>query len=371
MGNQKFPDEVYQDTISRDYLMEIEDSIGVSRLLDKTTMKLFTGVVIDSFDIGVSGLLVDGRWEGIYRHWYQSGQLRVELNYENGEMVGLLREWYENGQLKGKYNCENGEMVGLQREWYENGQLKEEWNYENGEMVGLLREWYENGQLKGEWNYENGKYHGLLREWYENGQLKVELNRENGKYHGLERWWYPNGQLRREGNNENGEMVGLERWWYPNGQLKVEWNWENGERHGLQREWYENGQLKVESNYENGVKVTPPKSVSPPKSTSPCRYNPDVFLSTMKLLPFESVYRGHPIELTRFDKGEKECVVGYRVCYDNSLLCHDVEFTFRWDCDEMENRISAMITGQMFNRTTSITVNQISQFILQDFYPGY
>ncbi len=238
MGNQKFPDEVYQDTISRDYLMEIEDSIGVSRLLDKTTMKLFTGVVIDSFDIGVSGLLVDGRWEGIYRKWYQSGQLKGEGNFENGKYHGLVRVWYENGQLQVESNYENGKYHGLGRMWYEDGQLQVEWNHENGEPHGLGREWYENGQLKGEWNYENGEVHGLVRNWYENGQLKGE--------------W----------NYDNGEMVGLQRDWYENGQLRVESNYENGELHGLSREWYENGQLMGEWNYENGVEVTPPKSTS-------------------------------------------------------------------------------------------------------------
>ena len=56
-------------------------------------------------------------------------------------------------------------------EWYENGQKKSEVNYNDGKRDGLETAWYENGQKKSESNWRDG----LWIKWYENGQKKSEI----------------------------------------------------------------------------------------------------------------------------------------------------------------------------------------------------
>ena len=94
---------------------------------------------------------------------------------------GLWREWYENGQLKWTGTYKDEKEVGLWRGWYENGQLESEGNYKDGEWDGLWRGWYENGNKRGEWNWKDGGWDGLQRHWHENGQLWFEINSKNGE----------------------------------------------------------------------------------------------------------------------------------------------------------------------------------------------
>jgi len=37
---------------------------------------------------------------GLYKEWYENGQLEFEENYNNGKKDGLQKHWEENGQLK-------------------------------------------------------------------------------------------------------------------------------------------------------------------------------------------------------------------------------------------------------------------------------
>ena len=107
--------------------------------------------------------------------------IELERNYKDGKLDGLFKEWYENGQLKEEGNYKDGERDGLQRHWYENGQLKYEGNFKDGKGDGLEKLWYENGQLRYEGNIKDGELDGLFKEWYENGQLKYEGAWKDGK----------------------------------------------------------------------------------------------------------------------------------------------------------------------------------------------
>jgi len=79
----------------------------------------------------------------------------IEERYENGIKHGLYRSWYQNGQLEAEGNYVNGEIDGAVRAWHENGQLKLEATYLSGLENGLYREWSKDGQLLFEENYEN------------------------------------------------------------------------------------------------------------------------------------------------------------------------------------------------------------------------
>ena len=169
--------------------------------------------------LGISGIPIDGR-DGVWRFWYENGQLEQQGNYVNDKEDGLWRFWYENGQLKRQGNFVNGNAEGLWRFWYENGQLSQQGNTVNGNEEGLWRFWYENGQLKQQGNYVNDEMEGLWRFWYENGQLKQQGNFVNGNAEGLWRIWYENGQLEQQGNYVNHKEDGLWRYWYENGERK-------------------------------------------------------------------------------------------------------------------------------------------------------
>jgi antitoxin component YwqK of YwqJK toxin-antitoxin module len=45
-----------------------------------------------------------GKLNGIYKAYYENGQLYSEVNYINDKKNGIYNSYYENGQLRKKVN---------------------------------------------------------------------------------------------------------------------------------------------------------------------------------------------------------------------------------------------------------------------------
>jgi antitoxin component YwqK of YwqJK toxin-antitoxin module len=239
-------------------------------------------------------------WTGVWKEWYDNGQIKVKMTIENGLIVSTVTGWYESGvkeyesiELEGNNrhsifyyptgeketefigdmvdrneikNCkmyytngwfkkdmakQNKKLHGYYVEWYKNGLKKCEGTYVNGLMEGLYQSWYENGQKHSEVTYANEKMEGLYKIWYQNGQKHSEVTYVNGKMEGLYKIWYQNGHKKEEYTYVNGKREGLYLW-YENGHKKEEYTYVNGKIEGLYQTWYENGQKHSEVTYVNG-----------------------------------------------------------------------------------------------------------------------
>ena len=96
-----------------------------------------------------------------------------EGNYKDDKLDGKWTEWDENGQIDLERNYKDGELVSETKySYYENGQKKWEENYKDGKLDGKCTAWDENGQKESEENYKDGKQDGKWTRWYENGQKK-------------------------------------------------------------------------------------------------------------------------------------------------------------------------------------------------------
>ena len=88
---------------------------------------------------------IDGVKDGLYRRWYENGQVEVERNFKDGKQNGYYRRWYGNDQLKVEGIYKNGKQEGIYREWHENGQIFVESNYKDGIWISS-KYWDENGK---------------------------------------------------------------------------------------------------------------------------------------------------------------------------------------------------------------------------------
>jgi antitoxin component YwqK of YwqJK toxin-antitoxin module len=72
---------------------------------------------------------------------------------------GVDRTYYdtEKTQLKSEVFIYNGKKEGVYKEYYEDGELLSEVNYINGKKNGIYNSYYDNGQLSSEINYIDGK----------------------------------------------------------------------------------------------------------------------------------------------------------------------------------------------------------------------
>jgi antitoxin component YwqK of YwqJK toxin-antitoxin module len=193
---------------------EITNSVYTYR---KITYKKGEIVEIYDFDTNLNDICSSGI------HYFQKADAafyyELPVNY-----TGLYKEWYDNGQLEIECAYKNGILNGTYQLWYGNGQLEMECTYKDGKKDGLRRKLYENGQLKVECTYKDGKYDGLYKEWFPNGQLKVECTFKDG----LCKKWDTDDQLIQECTYKSGELDGLCKMWHENGQLIQECTYKDG-----------------------------------------------------------------------------------------------------------------------------------------------
>ncbi|APZ45014.1 hypothetical protein BW723_01330 [Polaribacter reichenbachii] len=63
---------------------------------------------------------VDGKLDGKFNEYYDSGNLKVDGKYKNGAKDGNWKSYYKNGKIKSKGRYKDGEKVGIWKFFYKN-----------------------------------------------------------------------------------------------------------------------------------------------------------------------------------------------------------------------------------------------------------
>ena len=86
--------------------------------------------------------------------------------YSGGKpYTGKTVTHYDNETVKMESSFKKGKKDGLFRVWFENGQLNEIRHYRKNEMDGVWTTWNEKGVKVGEAGYRKGKKHGEWLVW--------------------------------------------------------------------------------------------------------------------------------------------------------------------------------------------------------------
>src|ERR1019366_4950112 len=75
--------------------------------------------------------------------YFESGKIRYESTYVNGEREGKGLGYFESGKIVGEENYLNGEREGKRIEYFESGKIRYEENYLNGAMEGKWIAYFE------------------------------------------------------------------------------------------------------------------------------------------------------------------------------------------------------------------------------------
>ena len=104
------------------------------------------------------GNLLNGKEEGLWTFWSESGLKILEVTYNDGKLEGLITSWYEDGRKQSEQHFKDGKENGLHTKWYElNGKKQSEQHFKDGKLDGLYIDWYDNGQKSYEGVYKEGK----------------------------------------------------------------------------------------------------------------------------------------------------------------------------------------------------------------------
>lgn len=224
---------------------------------------------VDNSKIFRRGILVgegiyddQGIKQGLWKEYYDTGELRSEGKYEAGTRVGEWKFYYKNGKLdqKGKYI--KGKPEGDWRWFYENGNPWREEIYSKGKEDGSAVEYNDTGLVVAKGEFIEGEKEGLWN--YQYGDFREEGSYKDGQQDGEWKSWYKNGELSFEGKYINGLEDGKHVWYYDNGKVREEGKYILGSREGVWKKYDPEGLEAIEITYENnkeikvdGIKVKP------------------------------------------------------------------------------------------------------------------
>lgn len=102
------------------------------------------------------------------------------LGDDNTDIVsenGLNKIYYTNrtGLIKEKFFKKKGLIDGLFEEWYENGNIKRQLNYQDGNQVGNIYTYDDDGDLIREAEIKDNNYVNEIKEFYKNGNLRIKI----------------------------------------------------------------------------------------------------------------------------------------------------------------------------------------------------
>jgi len=147
-----------------------------------TTLSISVMEYHEEFEDGVflgSGFLENGKKTGKWSYFYETGELKNEIEYQDGIENGSFKLFHKNGQIAIECQHLNGSNVGVWKEYYESGQLQEVIEYINGEGF-TLDFWDEDGThlLKNGTGKKIVRYGGLFNDVWEQYFDKKQFIRE-------------------------------------------------------------------------------------------------------------------------------------------------------------------------------------------------
>ncbi len=118
------------------------------------------------------GVTTGGKADGIWRSYYESGNLKSIVNYRAGKVEGEAAFYYDDDDqlIKAKMIFINEKINGEYVEYYESGSKKALLEYKDGKANGDAEFYYDGGKIKIEGKFKEGKKSGKWKYYTEDGQ---------------------------------------------------------------------------------------------------------------------------------------------------------------------------------------------------------
>ena len=96
----------------------------------------FNDVPISGEVTGLStGILIEGKRDGIWRWYHTNGQLITKAEFKNGIRNGFFEDYFYNGQMGAQGDYKNGVRHGLWKFYGQDGSLRVSQRYKDGHVL--------------------------------------------------------------------------------------------------------------------------------------------------------------------------------------------------------------------------------------------
>jgi len=227
---------------------------GIFREYDDAGNIISSSIYNDDVKIAEGVIDGSGTYEGEWKIYYSSGELRAEGAYENGNREGLWKFYFITGELeqRGKYKKDKptGEWV-----WYfKNKEIKRQEYYRKGREDGESVEYNTEGKTINNGNYVDGLRTGpwflTIGDYEEKGEFIDD--EKNGVW---KMYFKQSDNLYFQGEYAIGIPIKKHTYYWPNGQKKEEGKFQAGERQGDWKFFNLDGTVRLTIRYDNGIEV--------------------------------------------------------------------------------------------------------------------
>jgi antitoxin component YwqK of YwqJK toxin-antitoxin module len=210
----------------------------------------------------------NGKKQGEWKEFYETGKLRAKGKYANSKPVGKWIYYFESGNIEitGTYS-RKGEKDGEWIWYYPDRNILSIENYADGLAEGEFFSLSHEGDTLEHGFYLDGMEDG--RWMYVNDNVLVEGVYVSGKRDGVWKTCYPNGKVKRMESYYNDELDGRSSYYWENSVKKAEYTYVNGLLNGNAYQYDTEGNLLFTTTYRmgieiryEGVKVTPEIDIS-------------------------------------------------------------------------------------------------------------
>ena len=149
--------------------------------------------------------------KSIHNEYFEDLQFKVFFPDSVVVADGKFIRYYPDGKtLKLEGKVKDNLPEGIWRSYYESGNLQSVVPYNKGEVDGNLFYYFDKKpEVKmAEMRFENDLLEGLYTEYWKNGALKAKLHYKDGRLNGDAFYYYPTGQLKIKGKYKKGEKKG-------------------------------------------------------------------------------------------------------------------------------------------------------------------
>ena len=217
--------------------------------------KILSSIVYEN-DVKVGEGIINGigKYQGSWKMYYSTGELKAEGEYLEGYKNGKWRYYFLTGELEQEGSYKKNMVSGAWTWYFKNGAVKREEYYRKGREEGKSIEYSEEGVIINNGNYVDGLRTG---DWF----LTIGDHEEKGEYidddkNGKWKSFYlKTNSIYFEGEYSQGIALKKHTYYYPNGMKKSEGKHVGGERHGDWKFYNKDGTIRLVIRYTNGIET--------------------------------------------------------------------------------------------------------------------
>jgi antitoxin component YwqK of YwqJK toxin-antitoxin module len=142
----------------------LKDTLSIENVVDRNQISYqidndlpYTGTIVEFHENGQLKLrksVIDGKAEGIWIEWYETGIVRYIGEWKGGIGHGTWMYFHDNGELSERSQVKNDVWEGISESWHKNGVKSSQGLLAQNERVGTWRFWNKDGSLKEIINYK-------------------------------------------------------------------------------------------------------------------------------------------------------------------------------------------------------------------------